>query len=77
MNTNRSRLEDSAENLIRAATDAFSDEDEEFFAACEARWASAFAPEGPTLRELIELALSRTAPAPDSASGDRGLHDQR
>jgi hypothetical protein len=46
--------EDLGEHLVRAAAHAFVEQDEAFFLACEARWARRFAPDGPTLRSLIE-----------------------
>ncbi len=45
---------DLGEHLVRAAAHAFVERDETFFLACEARWARRFAPNGPTLRSLIE-----------------------
>jgi hypothetical protein len=63
-------LDDPAENLIRAATDAYSDDDAEFLDACEARWAREFAPDGPTIRELIQLALARATPAAEGEPDD-------
>jgi hypothetical protein len=58
LNAKRSDPNDSAEQLIKAATEAYLDGDYDFFAACETRWVRVYAPFGPSLRELIALARS-------------------
>jgi hypothetical protein len=62
------------EHLVRAAAHAYVESDEAFFLACEERWARRFAPDGPTLRSLIEAAHGRP---PEDRSNGTGARPQQ